>query len=104
MTAVIRLEDIMKTYVMGDAVVHALDHVSVEIGVGEFTSIMGPSGSGKSTMMNILGCLDRPTSDNIIWMAKKSPAIVTMNWRVRAMLKSALFSRTLICCRNCQHN
>ena len=62
MTAVIRLEDIMKTYVMGDAVVHALDHVSVEIGVGEFTSIMGPSGSGKSTMMNILGCLDRPTS------------------------------------------
>ena len=62
MTAVIRLEDIMKTYVMGDAVVHALDHVSVEIGVGVFTSIMGPSGSGKSTMMNILGCLDRPTS------------------------------------------
>ena len=62
MTAVIRLEDIMKTYVMGDAVVHALDHVSVEIGVGEFTSIMGPSGSGKSTLMNILGCLDRPTS------------------------------------------
>ena len=62
MTAVIRLEDIMKTYVMGDAVVHALDHDSVEIGVGEFTSIMGPSGSGKSTMMNILGCLDRPTS------------------------------------------
>ena len=62
MIAVIRLEDIMKTYVMGDAVVHALDHVSVEIGVGEFTSIMGPSGSGKSTMMNILGCLDRPTS------------------------------------------
>ena len=55
MTAVIRLEDIMKTYVMGDAVVHALDHVSVEIGVGEFTSIMGPSGSGKSTMMNNSG-------------------------------------------------
>ena len=52
MTAVIRLEDIMKTYVMGDAVVHALDHVSVEIGVGEFTSIMGPSGRGKTTIIN----------------------------------------------------
>lgn len=62
MTAVIELKDIMKTYVMGDIVVHALDHVFVQIGRGEFTSIMGPSGSGKSTMMNILGCLDRPTS------------------------------------------
>lgn len=62
MTAVIELKDIMKTYVMGDSVVHALDHVFVQICRGEFTSIMGPSGSGKSTMMNILGCLDRPTS------------------------------------------
>lgn len=62
MTAVIELKDIMKTYVMGDSVVHALDHVFVQIVRGEFTSIMGPSGSGKSTMMNILGCLDRPTS------------------------------------------
>ncbi|MEG1346342.1 MAG: ABC transporter ATP-binding protein, partial [Acidaminococcaceae bacterium] len=60
--AVIRLQDIMKTYQMGDAIVHALDRVSLEITQGEFTSIMGPSGSGKSTMMNILGCLDRPTS------------------------------------------
>lgn len=59
---VIELKDIMKTYVMGDSIVHALDHVNVRIEFGEFTSIMGPSGSGKSTMMNILGCLDRPTS------------------------------------------
>lgn len=58
----IRLVDIVKSYIMGDSVVHALDHVNVQIGEGEFTSIMGPSGSGKSTMMNILGCLDRPTS------------------------------------------
>jgi putative ABC transport system ATP-binding protein len=62
MPEVIRLEDIVKTYVMGDAVVHALDHVHLEVDRGEFLAIMGPSGSGKSTMMNILGCLDRPTS------------------------------------------
>ena len=62
MAEVIRLVDIVKSYIMGDNVVHALDHVNVQIGEGEFTSIMGPSGSGKSTMMNILGCLDRPTS------------------------------------------
>lgn len=61
MAEVIRLVDIVKSYIMGDSVVHALDHVNVQIGEGEFTSIMGPSGSGKSTMMNILGCLDRPT-------------------------------------------
>lgn len=62
MAEVIRLVDIVKSYIMGDSVVHALDHINVQIGEGEFTSIMGPSGSGKSTMMNILGCLDRPTS------------------------------------------
>lgn len=60
--SVIELKDIMKTYPMGDSVVHALYHVNLKIEPGEFTSIMGPSGSGKSTMMNILGCLDRPTS------------------------------------------
>lgn len=62
MSIVIELKDIMKTYHMGDSVVHALYHVDVQVGFGEFAAIMGPSGSGKSTMMNILGCLDRPTS------------------------------------------
>ena len=62
MATLIELKDIMKTYVMGDSVVHALNHVDVKIDYGEFTSIMGASSSGKSTMMNILGCLDRPTS------------------------------------------
>ena len=62
MSEVIRLEDIMKTYIMGDTVLHALNHVHLEVAQGEFLAIMGPSGSGKSTMMNILGCLDRPTT------------------------------------------
>ena len=47
---------------MGDTIVYALNHVTVDFEQGKFTSIVGPSGSGKSTMMNILGCLDRPTS------------------------------------------
>lgn len=62
MATVIELRDIVKRYQMGDSIVYALDYVNVKIDYGEFTSIMGPSGSGKSTMMNILGCLDRPTS------------------------------------------
>ena len=60
--SVIVLEDIKRYYVMGEYIIRALDGVSVDIKRGEFTSIMGPSGSGKSTMMNLIGCLDTPTS------------------------------------------
>ena len=59
---VIELKDIVKSYQMGDTIVYALNHVTVNFEKGKFTSIVGPSGSGKSTMMNILGCLDRLTS------------------------------------------
>ncbi|WP_428898111.1 putative ABC transport system ATP-binding protein [Parelusimicrobium proximum] len=60
--SLIEFKNITKTYVLGDISVHALNDVSMTIGKGEFVAIMGPSGSGKSTCMNILGCLDKPTS------------------------------------------
>ena len=59
---VIRVEDLHKYYELGETRVHAVRGVSVEVRRGEFVAVMGASGSGKSTFMNILGCLDRPSS------------------------------------------
>lgn len=62
MAALIQVQDVWKTYQVGEQQVHALRGLSVDIGQGEYTALMGPSGSGKSTLMNMLGCLDTPTS------------------------------------------
>ncbi len=63
---VIRLRNVTKTYIMGSEEVHAMQDVSLDIEEGLFCAVMGPSGSGKSTMLNLLGCLDRPTSGTYI--------------------------------------
>jgi len=57
-----RLQDICRDFQVGDQVVHALDHVDLQIEAGEYISVMGPSGSGKSTLLNLLGLLDRATA------------------------------------------
>jgi putative ABC transport system ATP-binding protein len=59
---IIKIEDLKRTFKMGDEIVHALKGISFTIKQGEFVTIMGSSGSGKSTMLNVLGCLDQPTS------------------------------------------
>jgi putative ABC transport system ATP-binding protein len=72
----IRLEGLCRDFSVGDEVVHALDHLDLEIGPGEYVSIMGPSGSGKSTLLNMLGLLDSPSAGDY-WLDEISTA--TMN-------------------------
>ncbi|MEY3860179.1 MAG: hypothetical protein RIS50_460 [Bacteroidota bacterium] len=68
--ALISLQDIRKTYVLGDQTVHALKKIDLDIHQGEYVALMGPSGSGKSTLMNIIGCLDTPSAGQY-WLNQK---------------------------------
>lgn len=70
MSAIITIEKLFKTYFMGKQSVQVLKGLSLEINKNEYVALMGPSGSGKSTLMNILGCLDTPTSGKYILNGK----------------------------------
>ena len=70
MTELVRLKDVWKTYDVGGQAVHALSGINISISEGEYVAIMGQSGSGKSTMLNLLGCLDKPTSGEY-WLGEK---------------------------------
>ena len=85
METVVSLQNVVKTYIMGENEVHALRGISFDIQQGEFVSIMGPSGSGKSTCMNMIGCLDRPTS-GIVKINGRETA--TMNEKELAVLRN----------------
>ena len=91
MADVIVLEDIVKQFTMGDTILQALDHVNFSVEEGDFVAIMGPSGSGKSTMMNILGCLDRPTSGKYYLDGKE------VDWLIPGTQRLVLYSRILTC-------
>jgi putative ABC transport system ATP-binding protein len=80
MSEVIRVEDLHKTYRMGDVEVPALRGVNLSIDRGEFVAIMGASGSGKSTFMNILGCLDRPTSGRYFLEGQEVGSLSRDHW------------------------
>ncbi|MEY3541691.1 MAG: hypothetical protein RLZZ204_503 [Bacteroidota bacterium] len=76
MNALISLENISKTYILGDQVVHALKGVDLQIQRSEYIALMGPSGSGKSTLMNIIGCLDSPSSGSY-WLNNQEVSKMT---------------------------
>ncbi len=80
MSEVIRVEDLEKTYRMGDVEVPALRGINLTIQRGEFVAVMGSSGSGKSTFMNILGCLDRPTAGKYYLDGEEVGALSADEW------------------------
>ena len=80
----VRLRQVRRTYGVGDATVHALAGIDLDLVQGEFVALMGPSGSGKSTALNVLGCLDLPTAGSYLF---RGVEVTTLDKRQRALLR-----------------
>ena len=87
---IIRTQDLTRKYQMGEEEVHALNGVSLEIEKGDYVAIMGPSGSGKSTLMNLLGCLDTPSSGEY-WLNEQAVSTLTDDELARVRNKEVGF-------------
>ena len=83
--ALIELDDVRRSYDLGEVVVHALRTVTLNIELGEYVALIGPSGSGKSTLMNTLGCLDRPSQGSYLLDGDE---IATMSRDQRALIRN----------------
>ena len=98
MPELIRIENLAKTYPLGEMTVHGpARHFRSAIDRGSFVAIMGPSGSGKSTFMNILGCLDKPTAGTTTWTASTSARLDRDELAEIRNRKSASCSSSSIC-------
>jgi putative ABC transport system ATP-binding protein len=75
MAAILRLEQVRRTYTKGENQVHALAGVDIAIEQGEFLAVVGPSGSGKTTLLNIIGCLDSPSSGRVLYKGESLGAM-----------------------------
>lgn len=92
---VLELRDICKDYTRGKIVVPVLENINLTVEEGEYIAIMGPSGSGKTTLMNLIGCLDQPTSGK----RRTWTGSATTVWRTSATGRSASSFRTPTCSR-----